>query len=129
MTGPDGLLANRKPFQGNSMSAHTMQHDGYLPYSTGRLWHEEAEKFWETRERARAVRLPLYVVYSYVTPIAWAVEYEPAYCTPQSFSVTTSKGQNYVRAWINHRYPVEIKYVPPTPEYLAERERIFGKAV
>ena len=69
----------------------------------------------------------MYVVYSYDTPIAWGLVDGPAYCTPQRFSVTTSKGQGYVRAWINARYPqAEAADLtgPGYAAYRAERERL-----
>jgi len=102
MQGPSGLLARRAAFRGNSLSAWIVKPDGYPPYSTGILSHEECVKYWDARERARATGQALYVVYSYVTPIAWDVGDEAAYCTPEKFSRTTSRGQGTVRAWINH---------------------------
>ena len=100
MTGPDGLIAKRLPFTGNSLSA---KWEGNRPYY-GRLYPDEVQHLTDTFGRAGVIEAMVYVVYSYSTPIAWAIEGEPAYCTPQGFSRTTSKGQNYVRAWINHNY-------------------------
>ena len=109
MTGPDGYLAHRANFTGHSMSAEwatRAEGDGYpfLKYhTTGRLAGDDLERFYDDRQTAYQTGEPLYIVYSYHTPIAWVVGYgKPAYIVSQSFSVTTSKGQNYVRAWINH---------------------------
>jgi hypothetical protein len=101
MTGPNGLIANRAEFTGNSMRAEwtTM-----LPRAA---WLNDVEYTalrldWNTAvDRGEK----MYVVYSYDTPIAWSIGHEPAYVVDQRFSVTTSKGQGYVRAWINHRCP------------------------
>jgi hypothetical protein len=133
MTGPDGLIAHRAKFEGNSLSASWhIGRNAELPYApgTGRLDPEEARAYMMACDLAERSNRRLYVVMSYWTPIAWAFEGEPAYCTPQRFSVTTSKGQGYVRAWINHYFrDTASQGVPPNAEYLAERERIFGKAV
>lgn len=134
MTGPDGLLARRASFTGNSMAAEWCEQskDGYpfLRYgTTGRLAGDDLERFYDDRQSAYATGQRFYVVWSYHTPIAWAVGESHAYIAAQSFSVTTSKQQNYVRAWLNHRHPAPdtvSESVPPTPEYLAERERLFG---
>jgi len=121
MQGPDGLLAKRAEFTGNSMRAEwtTM-----LP---------RAE--WLNDSEYRTLRLDwniavergekMYVVYSYDTPIAWSIGDDVAYCTPQRFSRTTSKGQGYVRAWINHgRDTVSQDHRWGYQAYLAERIRL-----
>ena len=100
MTGPNGLLANRAPFQGNSLSAEWTT---FRP-AAGRLDDLEFSILAEDWYRACAANKRMYVVYSYSTPIAWALDGECAYCAEQKFSVTTSKGQTYVRAWINYYY-------------------------
>ena len=98
MTGPTGLLANRQPFTGNSLRAEWTS----MCPSAGRLDPAEHDRLHSDWQRAVDTARLMYVVYSYATPIAWAIAGEEAYCTPQRFSVTTSKGQGYVRAWINH---------------------------
>ena len=50
--------------------------------------------------------LPMYVVYSYDTPIAWAIKGKNAYCTTEKFSKTTSKGQSVVRQYIDYTLTV-----------------------
>ena len=133
MTGPDGLIAHRAKFTGNSLSASWhIGRNAELPYApgTGRLDPEEARAYTMACDLAERSNRRLYVVMSYWTPIAWAFEGEPAYCTPQRFSVTTSKGQGYVRAWINHYYPESDTVSGPGWDlYRAERERIFGKVI
>ena len=121
MTGPTGLLANRAPFDGNSLWARYMTD---AP-SSGRLDPEENAHLKATFAHAQALDVSVYVVMSYNTPIAWAINGEEAYCTPQRFSVTTSKGQGYVRAWINHgRDTVSQSQGSGYAAYRAERERL-----
>lgn len=105
MTGPDGLLATRQEFQGNSLYSRWLG-AGYWPGS-GRLNIVEQRNLDYDVARSLEARKRLYVVYSYSTPIAWALEDEPAYCVVQRFSVTTTKSQGYVQAWIDHRYDSE----------------------
>ncbi len=101
MKGPKGLLAQRAEFTGNSMRA---EWTSMCPRSA-RLNDTEYDLLYG--EWLRSVRLEqrMYVVYSYDTPIAWAIGDEPAYVVEEKFSVTTSKGQGYVRAWINRNVP------------------------
>ena len=122
MTGPDGLIANRSQFEGNSMYARWVG-PGYWPGS-GRLDAIEREALEDAVARSQDTGKRMYVVYSYATPVAWALDGEPAYCTPQRFSVTTSKGQNYVRAWINHYVAASDTVSDGYATYRAERERL-----
>lgn len=101
MTGPNGLIANRAEFTGNSMRAEWTT---FCP-SAGRLDNAEYDVLHNAWKWAFDLGLPMYVVYSYSTPIAWAIKGRDAYCVEQKFSVTTSKGQGYVRAWINSSVP------------------------
>ena len=112
MTGPDGLIANRVTFTGNSLWAEWTT----MRPAPGMLDHEEWERLSKDWRDAIDAEVEMYVVYSYRTPIAWALKGRTAYCVGQRFSVTTSKGQGYVRAWINHKQG----YLA----YLAERERL-----
>ena len=106
MKGPNGLLAMRSAFVGNSM--HAEYATGW-PRS-GRLDSvEEACLDFDWRF-AQEHGVTMYVVYSYATPIAWAISnidggIAPAYIVDQKFSRTTSNGQGYVRMWINHHCP------------------------
>jgi hypothetical protein len=122
MTGPNGLIANRKPFTGNSIRAEWT----WSCPSAGRLDPEEHDRLRSDWGYACARELPLYVVYSYATPIAWAIGDDAAYCTPQRFSVTTSKGQGYIRAWINANADAAPDTVSGSgyAAYRAERERL-----
>jgi len=94
------LLAKRETFVGNSMSAR--YHSTFCP-DYGRLYSEEYARLRADFARSQELGVPLYVVYSYNTPIAWALPNELAYVVEQKFSVTTSKGQGYVRAYIDGR--------------------------
>jgi hypothetical protein len=92
------LLSNRSSFVGNSMSAR--YHSTWCPDS-GRLYPDECLRLQSDYSKSVELGVPLYVVFSYNTPIAWALPNSPAYVANQKFSVTTSKGQNYVRANID----------------------------
>jgi hypothetical protein len=87
-------VANRQDFKANSASGQTYT---YSP-STGRLSETESQKLLQAFNEAGR---PLYVVHSYATPIAWELPDGSLYATPEKFSVTTSKTQNYVRQGAN----------------------------
>lgn len=78
-------IANRQPFQANSLSG------GYVNYmpDRGRLG-DEYERL------AADFKTGAYVVFSYITPIAWFGA-NGWYVVDQKFSRTTSKTQNYVK--------------------------------
>ena len=120
MTGPNGLLANRHAFTGNSLRAEWTT----MRPAAGRLDPEEHDRLHNDWKWAVDLGLSMYVVYSYATPIAWAIEGKPAYCTPQRFSRTTSKGQGYVRAWINYEHCDTVSHGQGFAAYRAERERL-----
>ena len=101
-------LADRKEFTGNSMSARYHWKGDFRPQH-GRLYEDEIVKL-EQAWQAVDETVGIYVVSSYATPIAWALtpltKYGmkitlPAYHVDQKFSVTTSKGQGYVKANID----------------------------
>lgn len=116
MTGPYGHLAERTAFAGNSMSAEWTDQKPYA----GRLSTKESlDALRNTFDAARLIGAQVYVVYSYSTPIAFAIGSEEAFIVDEKFSVTTSKGQGYVRAWIDE-YAKGQGYAA----YLAERERL-----
>lgn len=100
MQGPNGHLAHRREFDGNSMNAEWITAGS--GYTTGRLNYMDKDALYTAIDRIRETGERMYVIYSYATPIAWAIEDEPAYIVGDRFSVTTSKGQGYVRAWIDH---------------------------
>ena len=97
-------LANRQEFKGNSMSARYHWHGDFSPQH-GLLYEYEIvqlEQAWQSVTKFQG----LYVVSSYATPIAWAITpltitsmriFLPSHLVDQKFSVTTSKGQGYVR--------------------------------
>jgi len=121
MTGPNGLLANRQEFTGNSLRAEWTS----MRPAAGRLDDAELDRLKHDWLLSVKLDKRMYVVYSYATPIAWGIGDDVAYCTPQRFSVTTSKGQGYVRAWINHgRDTVSQDYGWGYDAYRAERIRL-----
>lgn len=108
-------LAHRQAFTGNSMSARWHWRGDFSPQH-GRLYEDEIvklEQAWKELTESQG----LYVVYSYATPIAWAVGvrsnlgitiYCNSYLVEQKFSVTTSKGQGYVRRNIDRYAAREV---------------------
>lgn len=97
-------LAEREPFQGNSMRAEYLPFDGVPPYTRdmpemGELPDHDRHFLKADIHTARTQGLPFYVVYSYRTPIAWA--YGTTVRVPDvRYSVTTSKQQGKVRAYL-----------------------------
>lgn len=92
ISGPDGLLANLVPFTGNSMAGHrynSPENTNTPPASGGRLPREYSVP-------ATAV----YVVFSYATPLGWVDADGTVTIPDERYSVTTSKQQGYVRAWL-----------------------------
>ncbi len=85
--GPDGLLARRQPFYGSSMSAYQVD------FADGQF----------------------YVVFSYQTPIGWLEERTRTYwINPQRFSVTTSRHQGLMMAWL---FGTAGRLGQPAPDY------------
>jgi len=115
ISGPEGHLAHLRPFEGHSLRGLTASK--WSAYWTGRLNSDEAALLQDAY-RDGTVR---YVVVSYNTPIAWVLNDGTVYCVKQSFSVTTSKQQNYVRAWLGAA-------VPGTTTNLAHIERGYRVA-
>ena len=97
-----GALAKRETFTGNSLRAEwtTMRPEA------GRLSEAEFQTLQLDWLDAVDAALPMYVVYSYVTPIAWAIKGKSAYCVTEKFSATTSRGQSAVRQWIDYTLTV-----------------------
>lgn len=89
------FIATRQAFDAGNLYASYMRH---MPISHGELSDVE----WVKMDRAIRARLPeaTYVVYSYLTPIAWVTEDEdPLYVPDVRYSVTTSRHQGKCRAW------------------------------
>lgn len=91
ISGPNGALARLDDFDGNSLRGYTV---AGTDYGTGRLDPDEC-KAWEAAQGHL-----VYVVRSYETPIAWVTDDGQRYLVRQRFSVTTSKQQSYVGAWL-----------------------------
>ena len=87
-------VSNRQDFKHGSCSAVT--YDGLAPYDMGRLDDEGRIAYKGMADYAARTHQAFYVVYSYATPVAWAVG-DYVYHVEQKFSVTTSKQQSYFR--------------------------------
>jgi hypothetical protein len=98
IAGETGKLAKRESFEGSSLRAAWTT----MRPASGRLSEAEFQTLRLDWLDAIDASLPMYVVYSYDTPIAWAMKGKNAYCTTEKFSKTTSKGQSVVRQWIDH---------------------------
>ena len=97
IAGPDGLLAKRLPFEGNTMRAGKLEGmvtsgDFYTGY--GQLCLHP-----EVREMLKGKTLS-YIVFSYNTPIAWVEEDGTVVVPDVKYSVTTSRQQGYCQAWL-----------------------------
>lgn len=94
ITGPNGLLARCEPFVGNSLRGE----------AGGPTWWGVAPAY--VREQYDRLRLchgdVTYTVYSYATPVAFVFGDGSIWVPGVRYSVTTSKGQGYCRAWLNY---------------------------
>ena len=94
------LIENREEFDGRSMSAKRYTY----PFNTIKKFNlSDVQKksllMYQSLSQMRDT--DLYVVYSYRTPIAWAVDGLHAHINEDKFSVTTGKHQSYVRRGID----------------------------
>ena len=96
--GNTGKLAKREPFEGSSLRAEWAT----MRPASGLLSEAEFQTLEMDWQDAVDAAVPLYVVYSYGTPIAWAMEGKSAYCVTQKFSQTTTRGQYAVREYIDY---------------------------
>lgn len=97
ISGPTGLLANLQPFEGNSMHAHRYNDpSNSVPPPANR---------WGSQYDGIVPATAVYVVWSYVTPIAWVDADGTVIVPDQRYSVTTSKQQGYCRAWLGWATP------------------------
>lgn len=89
------LVAGRRPFEGNSMSARRVKAhpSGYDVGYTGLLPTPEEPRYQDDLRKHGK----LYVVYSYDTPIAWGPLDGDLYVPDVKYSMTTSKHQGIVR--------------------------------
>lgn len=95
--GPDGLLANMRPFKGYSMSADCFmpglfEGPGGLGSGLGWLPTYLCTKIF--------VASPIYVVYSRATPIAWVDDEGSVTVPTKHYSLTTTQQQNMCRSWL-----------------------------
>lgn len=86
------FIAARAPFTANSMRGET-NYGICLPATSGRLNREENARLVKDADFAERMHLRFYVVFSYDTPIAWAVGDDDGYMVGQKFSRTTSRHQ------------------------------------
>ena len=98
--GPDGLLANMRPFKsgssGNMTADAFTQGDfegrGGLGGGLGRL-----SSYWSTQILSAT---PIYVVYSWATPIAWVSDFGDVTVPWDTYSPTTTHHQGLCRTWL-----------------------------
>lgn len=85
-------LSDQEPFTTHG----ALRADDFAPNDTGRL-SGEWQRTYREQSRGDGVR---YVVRSYATPIAWVLKDGQVVIPDESYSVTTSKHQGLVRAWL-----------------------------
>ena len=100
------LIADRQEFEGRSMSAKRYTY----PFNTLKKFNlNEYEKqsllMYQSLSQFRDSSL--YVVYSYRTPIAWAVDGLHAHLNSIKYSATTNRHQSYVRSGIDRHISEE----------------------
>lgn len=95
--GPDGLLARLVPF--DSQGAMKARRFEGKPYSRPRAYHA-FDGPWGRLERDSLLMDPLYVVWSYNTPIAFVTWNGSIRIPDESYSVTTTHHQNMCHAWM-----------------------------
>ena len=91
---PDSVtraFQDRVPFNANN-TLTAGYHTSVSGWDSGRLDREETDTLIQWGEMAKFQCVPLYIVYSYATPICWAIGAN-VYKVKQRFSVTTSKHQ------------------------------------
>lgn len=93
--GPNGLLARRLSFSGNSMRAVRINISGEQLVYMGRMHSvpEDVQQDWRWRDFT-------YVVYSYNTPIAGVDAAGNVMVLEHKFSPTTSRHLNMCRSWL-----------------------------
>lgn len=103
--GPDGLLSKLVPFDSQgAMWARRYNGDvaperlGNYPDSYSSFMRRQYTADGLTNEYLEMG--PLYVVYSYSTPIAWVTGFGEIEIPDHKYSVTTTHHQNMCRAWL-----------------------------
>ena len=103
------LLAARASFVGNTMRAER-NYGICLPATGGLLNRYEWLMLVDAADYAERMHLPLYVVYSYDTPIAWAVGRDgDAYVVEQKWGPTTGKHKGYARRNMDRTHGAECE--------------------
>lgn len=103
--GPDGLLANLVPFDSNG-AMWARRYDGKQSVERLGQYPDNFSSFMERRYNEDSlsnafVELgPLYVVYSYNTPISWVTGFGDTITPDHRYSTTTKHHQNMCAAWI-----------------------------
>jgi hypothetical protein len=105
--GPDGPLARLEPFEtyGALRATDWVSYTGRLPQEWDRQYGEDLRS---------GIR---YTVLSYATPIGWVTTDGTVRIPDVSYSVTTSRHQSQVRAWIGYA-------VPKPAEHIAQAQKI-----
>lgn len=97
--GPDGLLANLVPF--DSQGAMWARRFEGRPRTDADISNSFYGPYGRLDGMRDSIATPLYVVWSYGTPIAW-VSWSGSICIPDDrYSVTTTHHQNMCRAWMD----------------------------
>lgn len=100
--GPDGLLAKLIPFDSKG-AMWARRYDGTHSVDSLGNYPDNYSSFMDRRydDSGKFVELgPLYVVYSYRTPIAWVTGFGKVVVPDHKYSVTTTHHQNMCRAWL-----------------------------
>lgn len=103
--GPNGHLANLRPFTGNTMRASVpagYDTDGKNIAHCGRLYTNPEEA---ARLHGKTL---VYIVWSYSTPIAVVTDTGERIIPDIGYSVTTTRQQNLCRAWMGNAIPEDL---------------------
>jgi hypothetical protein len=87
-------IYNGEPFRNSGKSFRADYAHYAWQVSTGRMPADACQMLTQAVARAAELGAPLYVVYSYATPIAWALEGELLTVPDVRYSVTTSRHQS-----------------------------------
>lgn len=96
--GPDGLLSRLIPFDSQG-AMRARRYEG-RPHTRDDIKNSFSGPYGRLDGHDMSIATPLYVVWSYETPIAW-VSWCGSICIPdEKYSVTTTHHQNMCHAWM-----------------------------
>lgn len=101
--GPDGLLANLVPFDSRGAMWARRYNGKRSVECLGRYFNDYSsfmERIYAPGGDEFITVGPLYVVYSYRTPIAWVTGRSEIKVPDESYGVTTKHHQNMCRTWM-----------------------------